>query len=74
MGVTDDIMLYYWREFNFYDSPNCKMKVLTNFSHCIRYIMRLTTKYVIIAYKQLDRHNIPGFFMQINKSRISLLS
>ena len=35
VGVTDYIMLYYWREFNlaiFYDSPNRQIKVLAKFS------------------------------------------
>ena len=35
LGVTDYIMLYYWREFNlaiFYDSPNRQIKVLAKFS------------------------------------------
>ena len=35
MGVTDYIMLYYWREYFiwqfFYDLPNRKIKVLANF-------------------------------------------
>ena len=35
VGVTDYIMLYYWREFNlaiFYDSPNRQIKVLAKLS------------------------------------------
>ena len=40
VGVTDYIMLYYWREFNlaiFYDSPNHQIKVLAKFSRYTKF-------------------------------------